>query len=165
MAENQTQKQDRGKTFLQWKFFEFPIHQRGLVWYFVSGLFIMLFLGYAVFTRNFLFALIIILFVLLFYIMNRSVREITIQIGEDGVLLGNKLYQYSSMEKYWIIYNPPQVKSLYIQFKSFFSPRLVISLENQSPLKIREILSNYIVEDLDQEEEPPLDTLTRVLKL
>ena len=97
--------------------------------------------------------------------MNRSVREITIQIGEDGVLLGSKLYQYSSMEKYWIIYNPPQVKSLYIQFKNFLSPRLVISLEEQSPLRVRQILSNYIVEDLDQEEEPPLDTLTRALKL
>ncbi len=165
MTEDQIQKQDAGKIFLQWKFFEFPIHQRGLIWYFVSGLFIVLFLGYAVLTGNFLFALIIILFVLLFYIMNRSVREITIQIGEDGVLLGSKLYQYSSMEKYWVIYNPPQVKSLYIQFKNFLSPRLVISLESQSPLKIREILSNYVVEDLDQEEEPPLDTLTRVLKL
>lgn len=154
-----------GKILMNWKFQDYPVHIRGPAWYFISGFIVILFVAYSFFTQNFLFGLIIILFVLLFYIVNNNIKTIEINIFEDGLSIGNKMYYYHDIEKFWIIYYPPTVKSLYIQSKGFFSPPTIVSLEDKNPLDVRNILSQYIPEDLDQEHEPPLDTLTRFLKL
>lgn len=154
-----------GEIFLEWKYPEFPRYERGVLWYFFSGLFLAFLMGYAILTINFLFAIIIALFAILFYLFHRNVRDISVRIAQDGILLNNKLYAYHDIEKFWIIYQPPEVKSLYFQLKGFFSPPLILLLEDKNPNEVRNILLKYIPEDLSQEEEPPIDALTRGFKL
>lgn len=154
-----------GKVHVEWQFPETPQYERGSRWYFFSGALLVVLLGYALFTKNFLFGIILVLFAVLFFIVNSSGRIIRIAITDDGMVLGKKIYGYDDMEKFWIIYDPTEVKNLYIQLKSFLTPRLIISLEDQNPNEVRAALSRFVREDLHEEEEPPMDTLTRRLKL
>lgn len=156
---------EHGNILIEWSFPELPRHKRGMMWYFFSGLVLVLFLGYAIAAANYLFALIIALFAILFYTLNKSIRDIIIKISEDGITVGKKFHSYSDIEKFWIIYHPPEVKTLYIDLKSIFIPHLIISLEEKNPNEVRGALSQYLPEDVSKEEEPAIDTLTRKLKL
>lgn len=125
----------------------------------------MLLLGYAVSTRNFLFGVILVLFAFLFFLMNRNVKTLEAKIAEDGILIGRKLYSYSDIEKFWIIYNPPEIKSLYLRVKHSFIPIILVPLEKQNPTELRKVLLQYIEEDMEQKDEPPFDTFSRIFKL
>jgi hypothetical protein len=129
----------------------------------IIGVFLLLF---AIFTANFLFAMIIIIAaVILFLRHNEPAKNIIFTIYEDGIRVGNKFYEFKEIKDFYVIYEPPEVKSLYFEFKSVLQPRLQISLEDMNPIKVREILLDYLEEDLDQENEPLSDGLGRMLKL
>ena len=46
-----------------------------------------------------------------------------------------------------------------------FRPSVTISLENQNPLEIRQILLEYLTEDVDKENESVSDGVSRLMKL
>ena len=158
--------QPRGKTLTQWTFPEYTQHERGRSWYFWMGLAMAGALIYCLFTYNFLFAVIIIMFAVILYLQSRKKPlDITCKITEDGIELDEKFYEYKTLKKFWIIYEPPEVKNLYIDFKSSIRPALRIPLKKQNPLDVRKNLLNFLEEDLTQEEEPLGDLLSRRLKL
>lgn len=180
--------QDHGKILASWKFSEFIKPERTKAWYFwalliVGGLFI-----WAIITFNFLFALVILMIVFILLLHNkREPQELEFKITEDGLVIARSLnrnegrqsnpvvndkaivsqrfYSYKEIKSFYIIYEPPQVKTLYFQLKSSLRPRLSIPLETQNPLKIRKILLKYLEEDLEKDTEPLSDQLARILKL
>jgi hypothetical protein len=91
--------------------------------------------------------------------------NIKLNIREDGLEIGRNFYSYRDLNNFWIIYQPPEVKKIYVSFKSRIAAPLVISLENQNPLKIRKTLLEYLPEDLEKEEEPASDSLSRTFKI
>jgi len=91
--------------------------------------------------------------------------EIDISIMEAGVQIGEKFYKYKDIGNFFIIYEPPTTSNLYIQMKTRLSPRLNIPLGDQNPIKIRDILINFISEDVDIDEEPFGDYMSKVLKI
>ena len=157
---------DHGKTLISWEFPEYIKHERGRNWLIgailIGGsLFVFVF-----FTANFLFGVILVIAAIIMFLHHRGEPDmINFSILEDGLELGEKFYAYKDIKNFWIIYEPPKVKSLYFDFKNVFRPRLNLPLENINPLKIRETLLNYLEEDLEQENEPPTDGLARWLKL
>jgi len=163
--EKEKQDIDYGTILAEWTFREFPLHSRGALWYFSAGLALILLLVYAVISGNFLFLVVIILSSALFFVLQKSAREIMFQIYEDGISIGGKFYSYSDIENFWIIYNPPEVKNLYFRFKSSFVPLVVIPLEDMNPVAVRSALLEYLEEDIEKEDEPTLDTISRLLKL
>jgi hypothetical protein len=52
-----------------------------------------------------------------------------------------------------------------VESKSVIQPRLAIPLDDIDPNKVRGILSEYLVEDLEEKNEPFADYLGRALKL
>jgi len=62
-------------------------------------------------------------------------------------------------------YEPDEAKTLFFEFKNRVRPRLSIPLENKNPLKIRAILLKYLPEDVERENEPLSEQLSRLLKL
>ena len=89
---------------------------------------------------------------------------VKINISELGVKLGHKRILYEEIECFWIIYNPPQVKQLYIRIKDKLITDLVIELEDQNPEAIRRFLEQYLVEVIGKRENFT-DVLLRMLKL
>ena len=157
--------EEHGEIFFSWKFFEFFQHQREKNWYIWFGLIVALLLLYSILTANLLFGLITIISALIILMFQRSTNEVEFQITEDGILVNKKFYDYKIIKNFYIIYEPPEVKILYFELKGFFSPRIPVSLENQDPVKIREVLQQYLEEDLDRDNEPISDQTSRMLKL
>ncbi|MBN1779141.1 MAG: hypothetical protein JW816_02900 [Candidatus Buchananbacteria bacterium] len=155
---------DYGNIFFHWQFNEFQKHQRSKSWYVWL---VIIFIGlmiYSLVSRNLLFALFIILATMVSLMMDRNNREIDFKIAEDGILVGGKFYPYSQFKDFYIIYQPP-VKTIYFDFKNLLMPRIPVDLQDQDPVKIREVLSRYLDEDLTKENEPLSDQFGRFFKL
>ena len=151
-----------GDILHEWTIQEYEQHDRGLPWYILS---IILGLGiviYAVIKGNFLFALIIILFaIILFLQSHQTPLQVRFQIAELGVVVGNRFYSYSEFSGFYIVYNPPEVKTLFIQTKSSWRPLLRIPLLDMNPVEIKHSLREFLEEDTEKEEEPMSDRIAR----
>ena len=153
-------------TLASWSFPEYTKPNRDFVWYLIVLIVVAGLLAYSVFSLNYLFTVFIILagVVLILRHKNKPLR-IKCQIKPAGISLGKKFYAYSDLDSFWLIYQPPAVKSLYFSFKSKVKMRLSVPLGSQNPIKIREILLKFLPEDLTKEEEPISETLARAAKL
>ena len=122
-------------------------------------------LAYAFFTINFLFALIVVMLALILFLQHtRSPRQITCTIRSSGVTLAQNDLPWKDITAFWIIYQPPEVKKLYLATKRFLMPQISIPLEQQNPVQLRELLLKYVPEDLTKQNESNVDTLSRILK-
>jgi len=162
----EAKKEEYGKLLFEWKAPEYVKYERTRNWYIWAGIIFVLLLGYAVYTLNLLFAVILILAAVIISIRAKGEpMEVDFKIFEDGVGLGsNKFYAWKEIDQFYIIYEPPEVKNLYFNLKGLRS-RLSIPLAQQNPLKVREALLKYLAEDLEQEREPLSEEYGRFLKI
>ena len=149
-----------------WKAKEYPEMERSGLWY--LGLFIVagILIVWSIFTKDYLFTLIVAMATTIIYMLSQKRPEVLdIAITPDGIKINDRLYSYDEdLVKFWIVYKPHEgVKTLNLDQKGL-RPNLVIQLENQNPLRIREILLKYLEEDVTREE-GTLDKLGRILKL
>jgi hypothetical protein len=157
---------DHGRVLASWEFAEFIKQDRGLAWYIGAGLVGAMLIIYSLVTANYLFALIVIITV--FIILINSLKEpikMNFSITEDGLLLEKRFYSFRDIKRFWIIYEPPRVKTIYFDFNSALRPKLSIPLMDQNPLSIRQIALEYLEEDLKEENESGTDALEKLLKL
>jgi len=164
--ENKKIQTKNNNEILQWTFSESLEQQRPHSWYVWLGVISGGLLIYSVFTFNFLFAAFIVLTdIIIISTSKKNSNEINAIISRDGISIGNKFYPYRDLGKFWIIYQPPTVKTLYFEFKNRFKPLLSIPLKNQNPVETREILTQFLIEDLEQEKEPLNEQIKKFLKL
>lgn len=151
-----------GEVLHRWTIHEYYQFERATPWYIVMILAGLFFVSYGLIAGNFLFSLIIILFaVIIFLQSHQDPPAIPFQITKLGIIISNRFYTYSELDGFYIIYEPPHVKTLYIETQSFFRPLIRIPLYDENPVEIRHTLQNYLVEDLDKEEEPISDKIAR----
>lgn len=157
---------DYGEILAAWEFSEFIKHAKGKWWYISFTILLVALIVYAYFADNLLFAIIVVVFTVLYLsIENRGPRMVSIIIAEDGIIFNDKLIEYEKLQNFYIIYYPPQIKNLYFQPKSSFQQRIVVPLENQNPVDIRHLLLEFLDEDLEKEEMPSSESISRLLKL
>lgn len=157
---------DPGDVLAAWEFPENIKHERNRWWYILFAVILVGFLAYSYFYKNPLFAIVLVLFVLLYIILERrQTQNIQIALTQDGIVLNNRLMEYKEFDNFYIIYYPPQIKNLYLQPKNILRQRLLIHLEDQNPAEIRKILTTYLKEDLAKEELPTSESISRILKL
>jgi hypothetical protein len=155
-----------GKVFAHWSFPEYIKYQHSKGWYFGFTILTLGLLIFSLFTLNFLFAVIIIISaIIIFFHDVKEPMKVEFYIGEGGIVLERKFFDYKEFDFFWLIYESKSVKNLYFEFKSSIKSRLSIPLEDQDPIKIREFLLQYIEEDLEKEEEPAFERLGRALKI
>ncbi|MFA5413165.1 MAG: hypothetical protein WC348_01300 [Patescibacteria group bacterium] len=164
MAE-ETKNAEHGALLSGWKIPEYTKHDRGRNWYLWAGIAFVLLLAYAIYTLDFLFAVILILGAVIIFIRSREEpMEIDFNIFEKGIGVGGKFHSWKDIASFYIIYEPPEVKNLYFNLKGLRS-RLSVPLLNINPLKTREILLKYLIENLDEEREPLSEEYGRFLKI
>jgi len=155
-----------GETHIEWAVPEYEQYSRGPYWYIIMSSLGIILVIYAVFTGNFLFALILILAGIIMFLQSHQVpRQIAFKVTETGIVLGRKFYSYNEFEEFYIFYNPPEVKMLFIQPISMMQPALRIPLLDQNPLEVKFALRQYISENTEKSEEPTADTLSRRFKI
>lgn len=157
---------ERGDILAFWEFPEFEKHQRGKIWWIIFSVVFVGMLLYSYFSDNFLFALILVIAAILYFSINRHEPEmVEFAITEDGIFVGRQFVEYSDIREFYIIYYPPEIKKLYFETKSNFKQRIVIPLEDMDPVYIREVLLNYLEENIKKEELPASDSISKLLKL
>ncbi|OGH60163.1 MAG: hypothetical protein A2725_04625 [Candidatus Magasanikbacteria bacterium RIFCSPHIGHO2_01_FULL_33_34] len=155
-----------GDVAYEWTVQEFDRHQRGLFWYIFMITVGMILVIYGFLSNNFLFSLIIVLSAIILFIQSyQEPAQVLFSITELGVVLGNRFYKYSELESFYIIYQPPEIKTLFIQPKSGIRPLLRIPLLDQDPLDIREAMTVFLEEDFEKETEPLTDLFARQWKI
>ncbi|EKD78478.1 MAG: hypothetical protein ACD_41C00344G0009 [uncultured bacterium] len=154
-----------GRVLAEWTVPEFIKYKRTLGWFIIAGGLAVILLVHALATRNFLFAIIILIITAIVYLHERrQPDDIEFMILEGGVVLGDKYYPYKELTGFWLIYEPP-VKLLYLGVNQTLRKELPIHLENQNPLVIRKLLLNYVDEDLEREDESTEEALARLMRL
>ncbi len=157
---------DLGKTLAKWEFPEFIKYQYSKTWYITTGVIVVALLIYSIVDANILFTFIIILITItLIIIKKREPKKLKFLITEEGILLEHKLYLWNEIKNFWVLYEPPKIKTLYFEFNSLHLPRLPIPLEDENPLHVREALLDFVEENIEKEGEPISDSLSRNLKL
>jgi len=164
--ENLKHDSEYGKLLLKWNFPEYESPVRNKSWYFVSSLAFIIILVYSLVTSNFIFAIFLILFALIIFLhLKGSPLEVEFKIYEDGLVLGNRFYEWAELKSFRLVYKPPYVKRLYFDTKNNLTPEVSVNLEKENPLEVRKILKNYLKEDLEKEEEILFDKINRWLKI
>jgi hypothetical protein len=157
---------DIGQVQASWDFPEYIEANRSRQWYLLVSVILVLLIVYAVYSANFLFAVILVLAVfILVYQHFQSPRRISVAIGEDGIIVDREFFPHKEIKSFHIIYEPPQVKFLYLEFKDKLQRYLAIPLETQNPLEIRRVLLNYVKENLAINDENFNEAFSRLLKI
>ena len=155
-----------GDILANWSIPEYQVYKKDSSWFLFAGVGIVVMMGYAFFTNNFLFAVIIVISAFILIIRGKEPAQVDFTIFEDGVAIGNKFYEYSKFKDFAIVYKPEEkVKNIYFEFSNLFFNRLSIPLEDNDPLLIREILVKYLAENKEMIERPTSENLARLFKI
>jgi hypothetical protein len=158
-------KENHGNNLMSWDVPEYVKYKRSTGWYIWLGIISLAVLVYSFFTSNFLLGVIVVIFVTIIIAHNLGdPGTVNFSIYEDGVILGSKHKPWTELKSFWIIYEPPEVKTLYFDLKGL-RPSLSVDLMDQNPVKVKEIIIKFLKEDLTQDKELIGDELSRLLKL
>lgn len=156
-----------GEELLHWEMPEYDRHERGKTWYVVATIVSAALLAYALWDHNYLFGIIIVMFLIISIIIHgKDPENIEIVMTTQGMGIGNRFYNYDVFHSFSVIYKPAEnLKKLYLEFGSKLRPRISISLMNINPLTVRDILLEHIPEDMERTDEPNTDYIARRLKV
>ena len=159
--------EDIGAIKAAWEFTEYPENEsRSWKWYAIVGTGFVGCMIYAVMTMNWIFALILVLGAMIMKAQAmRDARRIPVKVGEDGIILDRRFYPYKDLSSFGIVYDPPVMKFLYIDFKGSMSQSVPIPLSDANPLELRNVLLNYLNENLERQEEDFEEIMAKLLKI
>ncbi len=158
----QTDNQQKNNTVLiSWTAPEFIRYEKGHGWFIALGIIGLTLVVVALFMKNYLFVLIIVLTIFLIYIQGlKHPQKIKFAISNEGVLIGEKEYLYAELKSFWIFEEPEQILSLLT--KKITQPQLSIPLGDQNSKEIRKALIKFIPEK--KQEETLSDIIARKIK-
>ncbi len=155
-----------GAPQIAWEVDEYPHHHRSSTWYVIMGALGVAMIVYAIATANFLFAVIILMLGVIKLLSTFSPPEkVPVVITNTGIVVSDMYYDFDAIMDFSIVYEPPDVKYLYLDFDSVLHPLVSIPLEDEDPNEVRELLLPYLIEDLHRTDERLTDVLRRVYKL
>ncbi|EKD47059.1 MAG: hypothetical protein ACD_66C00239G0003 [uncultured bacterium] len=157
---------DVGNALVSWETWEYQHHERSRTWYLIVGVIAAALLVYSIAIANYLFAIIVLMtgVIMLINGMRQPKRE-QVHITDMGIVVGDSFYDYKMIKDFALVYEPPIVKVLYVDFNSTLRPVISLQLEDTDPNLIRESLLPYVFENLDREDEALTDMLRRLYKL
>ena len=155
-----------GEILLVWDMPSHPGYERGWLWYTIAGAIGTTLIVYSVASGNYLFAIIILILAIVIALTSlRAPEPLRIALSETGCGIGRQFYPYREVAKFSIVYEPPVVQNLYLDFKSGLRPRLTIDLTDQNPLEVRELIGTHVREDIENTDESLSEYLGRLLKI
>jgi hypothetical protein len=149
---------------IDWEASEYPHHEKGISWHISYIVISAALVVYAAYSKSIITTIAFVLLAIVGWIFaNRQPERVRYQLNSNGVVMGSLLIPYKNIKNFWIIYNPPQVKTLNLETTALLNRLISIELENQDPVAVKNYLQNYLMEDLDREESLS-DIITRKSK-
>lgn len=163
MNNNNFEEKEEGRTALfHWRAPEYEIVEKGQKWYLYIALFLVAVVAYALYTDSPVMAITFVLIGVVGYIfINREPRILDFYITEDGIISGRELFEFDNVKSFWIFYEPGQVKVISLHTNNKLLPYIHIPVHDEDPVKIREILLEFIHEEKQQPS--AVDTFERML--
>ncbi len=129
---------------IQWVAPEYSHKVKTVDWFWAVGIISISLAGVAIIFNNVLLAIFILLgtFTLSLY-AHRVPLEVKYEINEKGILSGNTLYPYRSLESFWVETNHHEPR-LYIHSKRVMVPHITILLGDINPDIVEQYLSKYL---------------------
>lgn len=156
----------RGDILAEWSFPETERHERSRWWYLSAAALFLIAIAIALFARNYTFtAFLLVAGLVLLVQLRRPPLNVACRIRESGIEVGRNYYKWEELKEFWILYKPPTLKKLYLDFKNALRPLLDISLVDENPVHLRQLLSQHLLENTKREEEPASDQISRFLKI
>ncbi|MFA4941044.1 MAG: hypothetical protein WC582_00385 [Patescibacteria group bacterium] len=165
--DTKSDKTNGGNENISWQVPEYDKHEKTKNWYIFYSIAAFLFILYAFFSGNFLFAVIIIIGAIVIVLRDgQNPDMVKISLETEGITVGKKFHDFDEFKNFSIVYKPKQeIKNLYFEYKNSLKPRLSIPLKNNNPLLIRKNLLKYLPEDLDRTDQPLSEALAKIFKL
>jgi hypothetical protein len=139
--------------------------KRSPIWYLFFALVSLGLLAYAIYTRSPLTLITFFLIIVVLLIVSvQPSAEIQYKITKTGITAGHVIYPFKVIKTFWIVYNPPQVKTLNFETSAYINNKITLQLGKQDPVELKQVLGRYLPEDLDKEESLS-ETLARKLKI
>ncbi len=148
-----------------WNAPEHTVHRRGKLWkVIVIGLLIAAMVTTLV-HQAWTFALTIVAFTFVYYLLNREhPKEVEISLSDIGIKVGRRKYPFSRVKSFWLVYEPPYTKTLYVKMEGELVVNIAIQLKDQDPSEVREFLIEKVPESEGQRE-PLTDIFSKLLKI
>jgi hypothetical protein len=145
-----------------WEAREYEKCQRHRNWYLIVFACFFGLIIYALFSNNLLMAILFILLGTSLYLFEKKDPAFhKFIITTEGIIAQDDFYEFSTIESFWIFYEPAGKKILSLKNKKGFLPPIHIPLGNADPVEIREILLEFILEE--KQDEGLVDLLERFL--
>lgn len=137
---------------INWKALDFEKKERPRNWYIAVFVILVLLVAYALFTSNLLMSILFILFGAVLYLYEKKQPQLfDFAITQEGVIAHNNLYEFDSLDSFWIFYEPGGKKILSLKSKKNYIPYIHIPLGNINPVEVRELLLDFIPEEKQDE--------------
>lgn len=150
---------------VQWTAPEFQHYDRGPLWFTIGGILVLLLVLYGIWTGSWTESIVFLLLASVYYLTHHEQpRQFDVMISEMGIKFGDKTYPYSNIKNFWILYHPPHVKKLGFRPLEGWAHDVHISLEDQDPVVLRNLLITQIPE-WEGKQESMTEIITRVCKL
>ncbi|MDP3740737.1 MAG: hypothetical protein Q8R08_00220 [bacterium] len=138
---------------ISWSAPEFVHYPKSTGWFVAVGIVGLILIIYFLFQRDFLTAsLFILLTVILVYFAKLPAKTLHIHLTTTGVKINESRLSYQQIKSFWMVYNPPEVKTLNFETGAYLNRFITLQLENEDPVKIRRFLAEYLTEDLEKGE-------------
>lgn len=139
---------------ISWTAPEYAHYPKSAGWYVTFFLIAALMFGTALFRRDVLMLLVLlVIFTIVFVMSRRTPGNVKITLNEQGLKINGLLYRYdSSLRSFWITYRAADIKTVNFESTSYLNREITVQLEDQNPLEIREFLLKYLPEDVEREE-------------
>lgn len=140
---------------ISWQSYEHHHVEKNNDWFWTIGIIAAGGVFLSIFFKNFLFALIIILFTATSFIFARKQpRLLTFEITRKGIKAGNIIHPYSMLDSFWVDDGEYDDKIL-LRTRKPMAPLIIIPFD--STVTDPELLRDYLLDYLDEEElEEPL---------
>lgn len=153
------------RVVLAWTASEYIQHKKSARWYLGAAIFLLLMLVWGIYGGNWSMILALLVFGAVYEYLHahHPPKQIKIKISELGVSAGEMFYPFSHIQAFWIIYQHG-LKTLNLRVSKHFFSDIIIQLEEEDPVKVRQYLVGQIPE-WEGKEEKLSDQILRLLKL
>jgi hypothetical protein len=149
-------------TLHSWRALEYEVQEKSQRWLFWAALVILAVVAWAIYTNSPVMAITFILIGVSGYIfINKKPKIIRFAITEDGLIAGQEIYDYYDIKSFWIFYEPGEIKAVSLILKGKLIPYVHLPLGDEDPVKIRQLLLEYLSED--RQTLSPVDKFERIL--
>ncbi|PIT91063.1 hypothetical protein COU17_02430 [Candidatus Kaiserbacteria bacterium CG10_big_fil_rev_8_21_14_0_10_49_17] len=134
----------------RWQTYEYEYNDKSPDWYWALAIIAISSAVTAILFENVLFALLILIgafTVALFAV--RKPNVVNFEINNRGVVIDRTLYQYQTLDSFWILYEDDGDRVLLIKSKKTMVPLIVVPLSEDVDV---ESLHNYLLERLEEVE-------------